>query len=875
MLSASQLPFCPTMGKSLTRLKFGFTDSYKTPYRPIPTEIPQGLFLNNAFDQVTLPEKHGLAPEEIPKFIVHGTSRNGTNMDAYVDYFKKTSDGQAPVYVCYIPEIEASKVIHRIDPKNGVPQAGQPSYIMLLRDMGDFRIQLFVQRFEELHKQLDSDRSKVHRQDVTRQFFQLPEAWPKRLVNNVANVINNTLLDGIAQVPRDLQGDFDESLEKLATRLQQKVFSEARKLVIEKEIPSIIDTSFFIRRLNAVNETLDRNQQWSLDLDYAAPNSRNAEGAKVVYLRSISLDEVAKFEAYGLFLENQLENNLRPILLPYFRRDKHSDLTPGVQLHQTAQHIMERLFPVGMVLGHSQGGFGVQATLLEMLQQMPEDYEEALSKKLQTVKDSGETSRKSLGTRFPNRTEEPSIMLLRSGLMMGFVENHAPPVKGMPSVQQWLESFFSRLERIVRLPAVIEWVNEFGWHQNIKGRHAMAEMREDSDTVKWLDKYVPSIQDKRKMLPEGLSVVNLNEDSDSIVPKASTGVYVGDMVPVNVFNWTLRLKPHTVPERLTKAQALTSVTEIFKQVPTLPSINFNRQPEVVRNWVYNSFCARSVANARQHTALISRPESVDRALPVFYLGHFPELFRVLQPGNFHPLQAQVLDLLSSVVRSGHPASFYDAGFVDYQAEDAAILKQATSINLESPEKEYGTIASSLVGLYYNTSEKNEVLRRSIVKTLESVVTQSEKRAHFYRSQATDPRKFAALESLILKAEYDAERVKCLRERIEPDYEPFVKRVESELEGNYEQLAKTLVTLYAETPEIDQALRASIVNALDMMVLYAERLGKVAIENGHNTTSIKKGLQYLAENPLPEKELSRRAWRISPDKKWYHPFFPFF
>ena len=120
---------------------------------PARAETPQELdvsYIRNDEDQVTLSKSRGLAPIEVPKFVLHGTSGTGVEMLPYTRYFQSLLDARVPVYDSYVPEIRYSKGVHRINPYNGIPESGQPAYVMVLRDMGDFRHIRIINRYPRI-----------------------------------------------------------------------------------------------------------------------------------------------------------------------------------------------------------------------------------------------------------------------------------------------------------------------------------------------------------------------------------------------------------------------------------------------------------------------------------------------------------------------------------------------------------------------------------------------------------------------------------------------------------------------------------------------------------------------------------------------------
>lgn len=556
-------------------------------------------------DQVEIRRRKGhiLVPDGTPVYFLHGTFSNSDSLQPMVNWVANDLVTNHPRYVSYVPEIDQATGIETVK-KHRFRKGRQaaPAYQMVLRDMGDYRVQLIRNNLMTLDARLKEWEQLPRKEQDRRiaEYFRVLGPMRDKLVP----VIRKHVLSPLDKAPEDLAKQKIPALKDLIAKADAKLQREIRKIVPEGDGErNIHDTAWFRFKAEANGLTLNTDMGKVID----KPD--------VINMRSVNFQDIARIEGYLLGMRENLGKALFKVFAgnrPVSAERKHY---LEKRARNTAVKLMDHIAPRGLAFGHSQGGTVLVSALMNHLARTPQVSAEALA-----------------------MAGKPFNTL--SGGFVGLGVFFNSPLRGIPDEPVWgkklieeIAGIEKKLPLIRRRPGMTgRAVKRVIWQAFLKGRPAIREMRQDSELAKKFR------EDLSGVAGRDLTLISASDAGDMFVePEACLLADERGKTPANVFNVTMKAQ-QVEPGIQSPDELVESALSIFgKPVARLA----RKLPPRLKEYFYKSYLENFVS-IEQHSAMVSLPYFVERELGRNMIARPDNQQMLLDTGNFEPVRYQSL-----------------------------------------------------------------------------------------------------------------------------------------------------------------------------------------------------------------------------------------
>jgi pimeloyl-ACP methyl ester carboxylesterase len=538
-------------------------------------------------------EELKLLNREQPVFLLHGTSHRGEVMEQW-QKFLQDAGLEGPVYTACLPEIEKATGIEA--PKN--PKKTMPAYLALLRDLGEFRLQLIDRQIQNLKKLKNAKDEEVAR------WFQIRPQDADWLVP----IIRTHVLAPVTQVPEGWHSAYSQPLRVMVRKGVSQIRREAERLdghFNTDEERAIIDSEYLYSQ---------GMQEGRLSVDGKKPRQANC-----INPRPVDLQKICRVEGYLLAMRQKLAQALQA-----HWQEAKSPLSPQERQNlaeKTAQQIIDVIAPRVSLVGHSQGGTVILTALLNALQD-PDKLNDMASQD-------------------PSKLSILPAQGIRNALLL------SAPLNGIPEIPSWGQPLLETVEGAAsRIPGLKEetaasTAKNLIWRAKASDRPAVLEMRAGSPLTQKLSRQLNSLEQWNG------TVISAFDAKDGYVePDASRLKTPEGQEPENFFN--LELQNPMIPAiPMSPEEAL---ERVCRKIPKLGGLALKMAPERLRVFLRDFYEQTMVGNGNgpnveQHRALLQFPANVTRQVEAQLFEDERNLIRVLDVHNDDGLRQNALKTL--------------------------------------------------------------------------------------------------------------------------------------------------------------------------------------------------------------------------------------
>lgn len=559
-----------------------------------------------------------MIPTGTPAYFLHGTFTNSDTLLPVLHWFNNEVKTEHPTYLSYLPEVQRAQGIESSDPK----EKTIPAYLLVMRDMGDFRFQVTYNNLLKLQNQLQHWQAlpETEKNKAIAQYFNILPGF----ADTLAPVIATHLLQPVFHAPDALKTMTPAiSLMQLSEQSVQKVKKEVAKLSLsERNLKRpIYDSSFLYTEASFQGKAINLNPHQQIN----KPNTVN--------IRAIGFEEIIQLEAYLLFIQEHLAKALESALKQAYT------YPPGQaalkkRAESLSEKLMEKIAPQGMAFGHSQGGTVLHTLLLNYLANAPKSYQSTVRAKQQN---------------------DATALKNMIGRYIGLGVYFSAPLKGIPDEPLWGKKLIQEINgfeskyvnsgrrKFKKFPNLIKpgtssktmkWIL---WKLFLKGRPAVSEMREGSPLMNKLASNVDLLNDHPPH-HSGVSIFSVFDRKDLFIePSSSLLTDKQGNAPSNVFNLEVQAMK-LPPDKETPDELMDSLLGFMGKPGSIIS---NKMPGRLKAAIHKSYM-KNFVDFTQHHALIALPHFVEHEVGQQVMGDAQRQQQLLTTNNFEPLRYQSL-----------------------------------------------------------------------------------------------------------------------------------------------------------------------------------------------------------------------------------------